>query len=178
QILRAMQRAADRQKALASFGALLSDERLSVEVLDLFHMTKVEGRILVHGQDEQSGRNYLILEGTDARVYFVHYTPEMEQARSRGGLRTNSFVHVRKLFADKRPVLEIEELGSAEALLSNRAYLRKTAREFIKRGIIPKEDGWGGWLGRYQAALHRTTLEEAARETCARGQARLRERDR
>lgn len=47
-------------------------------------------------------------------------TREMEKVRSRGGLRTNSFAHVRKLFVDKRPVREIEELGSAEALLSNR----------------------------------------------------------
>ncbi len=40
--------------------------------------------MLVHGQDEQTGRNYLMLEGTDAKVHFIHYTPEMEEARSRG----------------------------------------------------------------------------------------------
>ena len=49
---------------------------------------------MFHGQDEQSGRNYLMLEGTDAKVYLINYTPEMEMARTRGELRTNSFVRL------------------------------------------------------------------------------------
>ena len=105
QILRAMQRTADRQKTLARFGALISDERLPMEVLDLSRMTTVEGRVLVHGEDEQSGRNYLMLESTDAKVYFVHYTPEIEEARSRGELRTNSFVRLRKLSSLRIPAM-------------------------------------------------------------------------
>jgi hypothetical protein len=32
----------------------------------------------------------LMLEGTDALVHFIYYTPELEEARSRGELRTNS----------------------------------------------------------------------------------------
>ena len=35
QLLRAMQRTADRQKTLSAHGALLSDERLQIEALDL-----------------------------------------------------------------------------------------------------------------------------------------------
>jgi type IV secretory pathway VirD2 relaxase len=84
QVLRAMQRTTDRQRTLAAHGALMSDERLQIEVLDLRQLTSVEGRVLVHGQDEQTGRNYLMLEGTDAKVHFIQYTPGMEQARSRG----------------------------------------------------------------------------------------------
>jgi hypothetical protein len=48
----------------------MSDERLPIEVLNPAQMTSVEGRVLVHGQDEQTGRNYLMLEGTDAKVHF------------------------------------------------------------------------------------------------------------
>ncbi len=66
-------------------------------VLDFRKLTTLEGRILVHGEEESSGRGYLMLEGTDARVHYVYYTPEMEAARNRGGLRTNSFVRLRKL---------------------------------------------------------------------------------
>ena len=33
-----------------------------------------------------------MLEGTEGRIHFVRYTPEMEQARAQGRLRTNSFV--------------------------------------------------------------------------------------
>lgn len=105
QIFRAMQRAADRQRTLAVHGALISDKRLPIEVLDFSQTTTVEGRVLVHGQDEKSGQSYLMLEATDAKVYFAHYTPEMEQARSRGTLLVQ-FVreaaeHVRKWRADQ-----------------------------------------------------------------------------
>jgi hypothetical protein len=67
-ILRAMQRSADRQKMLVAHGVLISDERLPLAVLDLRRLTPLEGRILVHGEEDtgrQAGRGYLMLEGTD-----------------------------------------------------------------------------------------------------------------
>jgi type IV secretory pathway VirD2 relaxase len=155
-VLRAMQRGADHQKTLAAHGALMSDERLPLVVLDFRELTNLEGRILVHGEDENAGRAYLMLEGTDVRVHHVYYTPEMDQARNRGGLRTNSFVRLRKVFSDGRPALQIDELGDAESILLNKLHLRETAQEQIRRGIIPKDDGWNGWLGRYQKALAET----------------------
>ena len=151
--LRAMQRVSDRQKTLAAHGVPMSDARLPIEILDMRKLTAVEGRILVHGQDEQSGQSYLILEGTDAKVHLIYYTPEMDQARSRGGLRTNSFVGLRKLVLGGRPILDIRDLGDAEKLLNNRRLLEENACELLKRGVTPTEDGWGGWLGKYQAAL-------------------------
>jgi len=152
-ILRAMQRSADRQKMLAAHGVLMSDERLPLTVLDLRRLTTLEGRILVHGEEDigrESGRSYLMLEGTDGQVHYVYYTPELESARSQGGLRTNSFVRLRKLVADGHPVLKIDELGDSESILRNKGYLRETAQRLIRRGIVPQEDGWNGWLGRYQ----------------------------
>jgi hypothetical protein len=148
-----MQRAGDRQKTMAAHGVPMSDGRLPIEILDIRRLTAVEGRILVHGQDEQSGRNYLILEGTDAKVHFFYYTPEMDEARSRGGLRTNYFVRLRKLFLGGRPTLDIRDLGDSEKLLENRRLLEENARALLIRGAMPTEDGWGGWLGKYQAAL-------------------------
>jgi hypothetical protein len=165
-VLRSMQRITDRQKMLAMHGIPASDDRLSVTVLEYRNLTSVEGRVLVHGEEEagrEAGRSYLMLEGTDARVHHVYYTPEMEEARSRGSLRTNSFVRLRKVFVDGESVLEIKAFGDSEALLHNGSYLKQTARGLIKRGIIPDDDGWGGWLGRYQAALRRTALEQLDR---------------
>jgi len=162
QVLRAMQRTADRQRTLAAHGVLMSDERLRIEVLDLKQVTSVEGRVLVHGQDEQTGRNYLMLEGTDAKVHFIQYTSEMEEARSRGELRTNSFVRMRRLSANA--ILEVSDLGDAEKLLKNSQCLGEAARELFKRGITPTEDGWGGWLGRYQTALREITSEMEERK--------------
>jgi|SRR5579872_2152858 len=158
-VLRAMQRTNDRQRVLAAHGVVVSDERLPIEVLDLRRATVVEGRILVNGEDEQSGRRYLMLEGTDARVHFIHYTTEIEQARARGKLRVNSFARFRLMTVGQESDLQIEDLGDAESLLHKREQLDATARSLIKRGIIPTEDGWGGWLGRYQAALLRAATE-------------------
>ncbi len=151
QVLRAMQQTADRQRTLAAHGVLISDERLPVEVLDLRQVDSVEGRVLVHGQDEQTGRNYLMLEGTDAKVHFIQYTREMEEARSCGELRTNSFVRLRK--RSPNADLEIRDQGDAEKLLTNTRHLSETARDLSRRGIPATEEGWGGWLGKYQAAL-------------------------
>ena len=160
-VLRAMQRMSDRQKTLAMHGVLMSDERLPVAVLDYRNLKSIEGRVLVHGEEE-NGRNYLMLEGTDARVHHIYYTPEMEEARNRGGLRTNAFVRLRKRSIGGEPVMEIDELGNSDAILRNESYLKRTAQALIKRDIIPDESGWGGWLGRYQAALKCAVLEEEA----------------
>jgi hypothetical protein len=94
-----------------------------------------------------------MLEGTDGQLHYVYYTPELEAVRSQGGLRTNSFVRLRKLFGQGHPSLKIEELGDSESILRDKKYLRETARRLIRRGIVPQEDGWNGWLGHYQKAL-------------------------
>lgn len=152
-VLRAMQRSADWQKTLGAHGALRSDEKLSLNMLDLRDLTTLEGRILVHGEDENSGRSYLMLEGTDARVHYVHYTPEMKEARSSGGLKTNSFIRLRKLLKEGRPVLDVDELGDAESILHNKLHFRERAQQLIRRGIAPRAEGWNGWLGHYQKVL-------------------------
>jgi type IV secretory pathway VirD2 relaxase len=177
-VLRAMQRAGDRQKMLAAHGALLSDERLQLVVLDQQKLRSLEGRVLVHGEDEfggNAGRHYVLIEGTDAKVHLVYYSPALEEARSRGQLRPNSFVRLRKQFENGRPVLEVEDLGDAEKMLRNTRQLEGTVRPLVKRGIMPAENGWGGWLGRYQAALakaavsiQRDALKERHREPQAR----------
>ncbi|HLG98694.1 MAG TPA: DUF3363 domain-containing protein [Bryobacteraceae bacterium] len=158
-VLRAMQRTNDRQRVMAAHGAVVSDERLPIEVLDFRKATIVEGRILVHGEDEQSGRQYLMLEGTDAQVHFIHYSTEIVQARARGKLSVNSFARLRRITVGQESKLQIDDLGGAESLLHDREQLDATARNLIRRGIIPIEDGWGGWLGRYQAALRRAAVE-------------------
>ncbi len=82
----------------------------------------------------------------------------MEEARSRGELWTNSFVRLRKLPVDRALMLDIIDQGDAEKLLDNPRHLGGAARQLLKRGIMPTEDGWGGWLGRYQSAICRTPV--------------------
>lgn len=100
-----------------------------------------------------------MLEGTDARIHFIDYTAEVEEARSHGELRPNSFARFRRTFVDREPALEIEDLGDSEALVTSNGRLEATAKALVKRGILPTEDGWGGWLGRYQSALRRAAMD-------------------
>jgi len=160
-VLRAMQRAADRQKTLRAHGELVSDRRLTVEVADWQRVPSVEGRVLVHGEEEYSGKNYLLLESTAAKVYYIPYTREIEETRSRGGLRPNSFVRLRRQSGNGRPGIEIEDLGHAEQVLGNRLMLREKAEELRQHGTHPTEAGWGGWLGRYQRALCEVEAERS-----------------
>jgi hypothetical protein len=178
EVLRAMQRTRDRQKTLGAHGVPVSDERLPIVVADTRQFRTAEGRVLVHGQDEDSGRNYVMLEGIDGKVHFIHYTPEMEEARSNGQLRTNSFVCLRKIDTEGGPIIDVRDLGDAEALLKNRSVLREKARALLKEGMIPEQEGWGGWLGRYQAALTNTAAELARDWTLARPRERNRGRSR
>jgi hypothetical protein len=97
-----------------------------------------------------------MMEGTDARVHYICYTPEA--ARNSGCLQINSFIRLRKLLTEGRPVLEINEMGDAESILHNQLYPRETARRLIRSGVIPQDDGWSGWLGHYQKALAKAAI--------------------
>jgi type IV secretory pathway VirD2 relaxase len=71
-VLRAMKRSADRQKMLAAHGVLMSDERLPLVVLDFRRLTTLEGRILVHGEEDtgrQAGRSYSLRTRARIRCY-------------------------------------------------------------------------------------------------------------
>ena len=37
--------------------------------------------------------------------------------------------------------------------MRNNGMLRELGQRLIRRGNIPRDDGWAGWLGRYQKAL-------------------------
>jgi type IV secretory pathway VirD2 relaxase len=173
QVLRAMQRTADRQKTLAIHGVLLSDDRLPMTTLDVRDLTSIDGRILVHGE-ETSGRSYLMLEGTDGQIYHIYRTPEMEELRSQRGLQTNSFIRLRKFSTFRSPVVEIQDMGDSEGVLRNKAHLRETAREMIRRGVFPRDDAWNGWLGRYQKAVVDAAfaLEQEKAKECERRRSR------
>ena len=91
-------------------------------------------------------------------------------------MRINSFVKLRKSTDGRSAKFIVDDLGDAEKLLDSKRDMRNLAQRLIKRGGLPDEmPAWGGWLGRYQAALRAQlrALEETAtqgrnRETPAR----------
>ena len=160
-VLRTLQRTVDRQKMLAAHGALLSDPRLPFEITNIRNLKAVEGRVLLHAEDEASGRRYLLLEGTDAKVHLLYHTREIEETRRVGKLAVNSFVRFEKRFADRIPHIEISDYGDADALLKNRGLMNKQAHTLLRQGIALDQDLWGGWLGQYHRAL-RVMVERQA----------------
>jgi type IV secretory pathway VirD2 relaxase len=91
QVLRAMQRTADRQKTLTVHGVLLSDDRLPMTTLDVWNLTAIDGRILVHGEEEASGTQL-----PDAGGYGGAGLPHLSHPRDGGvaesARATNQFV--------------------------------------------------------------------------------------
>jgi hypothetical protein len=154
QVLRAIQQAGDRQKTLAAHGALLSDQRLPLQVTSPDNINKLEGRVLGYGQEDSTGRPYVLIEGTDSRVHFIYHNDSIESARHRGRMRVNSFVQLRADPSNGRRRLTVENLGDAEALLANRRFIRRRAQSIVQAGsLVGDEPCWGGWLGRYEARL-------------------------
>jgi hypothetical protein len=67
-------------------------------------------------------------------------------------------------------------LDDAESILRNKLHLRETAQRLIRRGILPLDDGWNGWLGRYQKALSETAVR-LARQSVTKETERKKKRD-
>ncbi len=93
-ILREMQKTADRQKALAAHRALMSDPNLPFQVTDIRRIEQLRGRVLGHGEEESTGRTYMLLEGEDRKVHFIYHNGAMLKARGAGQLPPNSSVIV------------------------------------------------------------------------------------
>ena len=161
-VLRTLQQSGDRQKMLAAHGALVSDKRLPLEVTALHQLQSVAGRVLLHAEDEQTGKRYMLVEGTDAKVHLIYHTAAIEEARRQGKLAVQNFSRIEKRFAKKKPTLHVDDLGDANALLQNSSYFHKEAELLLRRGIRDVQPVWGGWLGQYQTKL-RTELRDLDR---------------
>ena len=152
-ILRAMQQTNDRQRSLANNAVPVSDPRLPSRVTDLATVRQLEGRILGHGEEESSGRTYMMLEGTDHNIHFIYRNTDLDAARKQGKLQPNSFVRLTSQLVDQAVRTKVLYFGNSELLLSNKDYMRTVARNLLKRGLVPVETGIAGWIGRYNANL-------------------------
>lgn len=166
-VLRAMQHAGDRQKMLAAHAAMLSDKRLPMQVTDYRSIRWLEGRVITHGEEENSGRAYMLFEGTDARVHFIYHSREIAGAWQRGRLRPNSFVRLRRLSDDQ--ALSVSDLGDADRILRRKEHFLRTAARLCRDGDAVYCGATSGWLGGYYRELAAAMVEVAARRNIARG---------
>lgn len=153
--LRTMQKTHDRLKITAEHGVLASDRRLPFRVLLSAELAEIEGRVLVTGQDEASGRNYVLVESIRGEVLQIPQVPEFEELRQRGGLKSGSYLRM-SAERDSSGQLHFEtvDLGDATKLLSDHAFLSQNAA----RLLTEMPDGWRGWLGN----LRNSALQAAA----------------
>ena len=163
-VLRTLQRTGDRQKMLAAHGALTSDPRLPFEMTSIRNLKIVEGRVLLHAEDETTGRSYLLLEGTDAKVHLIYHTDDIEEARRTGKLAVNSFARLEKQFVERIPKIRVSDFGDANKLLENPTFFKGQAHRSIRLGIVGDQDTWAGWLGEYYERLRAYTETERVRQ--------------
>jgi type IV secretory pathway VirD2 relaxase len=159
-VLRTIQQSGDRQRMLAAHGALVSDKRLPLQVTTLRQLQSVAGRVLLHTEDEQTGKRYMLVESTEGKVHLIYHTEAIEEARKQGKLTVDNFIRIEKRFAIKKPVLHVDDMGNAFALLRDSSYFQKEAELLLRKGIHDVRPVWGGWLGQYQAKLQ-TELHHA-----------------
>jgi hypothetical protein len=80
------------------------DERASVREL--------QGRVLIHGEEEQGSRHYMLLEGTDARFICCTTRPRWRRAQP-GETARQQLRPLRRHFVNGQPLLEIDDRGDA-----------------------------------------------------------------
>jgi hypothetical protein len=170
-VLRTLQLSGDRQKMLAAHGALLSDKRLPLQVTTIRQLQSVAGRVLLHTEDEQTGRRYMLVEGTDAKVHLIYHTSAIEEARGERKLAVGNFIRIEKRFTNKKPTLFVDDLGDANVLLQNSSHFDKEADLLLRRGVREVQPAWGGWLGQYQEKLQAElrNLDRRKRQNFGRG---------
>jgi hypothetical protein len=152
--LRTMQKTHDRLKITAEHGVLASDRRLPFRVLRTADIEGIEGRVLVTGQDEASGRNYVLVESIRGEVVQVPQVREIVDLRQHGHLKAGAFV---RIVAQHDPTgklaFDIKDLGDATALLSDTNFLNANAAQFV----TDMPEGWSGWLGELRRAALQTS---------------------
>jgi hypothetical protein len=171
-VLRTLQQSGDRQKMLAAHGTLVSDKRLPLQVTTLRQLQVVAGRVLLHTEDEQTGKRYMLVEGTDGKVHLIYHTDTIEEARKQGQLAVDNFIRIEKRFANRKPVLHVDDMGDATVLLQNTSYFVKEAELLLRKGIQDVQPVWGGWLGHYQAKLQAELHHPDTRKRDERGHSR------
>jgi type IV secretory pathway VirD2 relaxase len=168
QLLRTLQRTTDRQRMLARHMELLSDPRLPLEFVSFRQLQRLEGRIIAHGQDEATDQPYLLLEGTDAKVHLLYQNDDIQNARHRGEMKTNSFVRLEKRFSNGKPFLQIDDLGDADQLLKNPDHFENAASKHAGNADVGHI--WSGWLGKYHSALAQQLAKNTERARQAKEQ--------
>lgn len=91
--LRARQIAEDRLKTRFLHRETISDPRAQMVATELRTLgQRVAGKLVGTGQNDKTGRAYMMIEGFDGLVHFVSQTPKVEKMRGAGELRVGDYL--------------------------------------------------------------------------------------
>lgn len=154
-VLRTIADAHDRQRTLDRFGVPASDPATPIHATAWRDIDKLEGRILVHGQEDNRDRAYVLIEDVNGVIRFMEHRREIEQLRAVGRLQPGSYVAMRMRWIHKQPLWIVNDFGSAEEALHNERFLEQCTY----RGVDPQHH-LGGWLGRFRDAIHAARISK------------------
>lgn len=139
--VKAIQIAGDRQKMLARHMDVASAINLPVVADQWKDLAPMSGRVLGHGEEDATGRGYLLLEGLDGKIHYLPQRTETDEMRSKGDLRRGEFVTI-----SHSGHLQIEQFGHADSVLNDPTLLARLQH------IETSTEARPGWLGRFDEA--------------------------
>jgi type IV secretory pathway VirD2 relaxase len=154
-VLRSIADAHDRQRTLDRFGVPASDPATPVHATAWRDIDKLEGRILVHGQEDNRDQAYMLIEDVNGVIRFMEHRREIEQLRAVGRLQPGAYVAMRMRWIHKQPLWIVNDFGPAEEALHQEQFLEQCTY----RGVDPQHH-LGGWLGRFRDAIRAARISK------------------
>jgi type IV secretory pathway VirD2 relaxase len=157
--LRKMQESGDILKTMYSARDIASDPRMPVRKLAVLQPGQsIEGRLIATGQEENTGKPYLLVESLDGIVHHLYQTQAMQKARGEGALKRGDYLTVESKEFDKNgkktAALVMRNHGSSHKLLADKKHLAgQILRAVRQHKALPEHRPMIGWLGEYQKAL-------------------------
>lgn len=143
--LRTAQKAVDRIKMMEAHGEMASGTDMPFRLLRAKEMESVEGKILVHGQDEHSGNNFALVETIQGELVRIPHVKEIAGARKFGSLAPGNYMRLQR--ADDG--FQVEDFGDAALLVSDRKFLAEHGQRLREQVT----SAYGGWLGQLRASV-------------------------
>lgn len=157
-LLRERQKANDRLKTAFSHRAMSSDPRIPLAPAPEGD-ARIAGRLIGTGLDDASGKAYMLLETTDARMIYIYQSRSAEKAAAQG-LKPGDFLVVNQRERTEETGRKfrtdfVRRVGPDEAVLKDAKAMREEVRHYVQdTGELPQRSTWGGWLGKFHGERH------------------------
>jgi type IV secretory pathway VirD2 relaxase len=141
--LKALSFAGDKQRMLTNKmepASAVGSDILSAKWNDI---DILQGRVLGHNEDENSGKRYMIIESVDGKVVMLPHRSDTEALRAKKGLKNNELITIKRHHGR----IIVQEHGNADESINNDAISRS-----LRSGHSPAEQR-PGWLGRLDKAI-------------------------